>query len=66
MSKARHMGMEEARARLAELLTAAEKGRETVITRYGRPVAKLMPAGAHDTPSAKRAPKRSKGSRRKR
>lgn len=66
MSKARHMGMEEARARLAELLTAAEKGRATIITRYGRPVAKLVPAGAAETSAAKRTVTRSKGSRRKR
>lgn len=66
MSKMRHMGMEEARARLAELLTAAEKGRPTIITRYGRPVAKLMPAAAQDASGTKRSVKTSKGSRRKR
>ncbi len=40
-------GAEEARKRLPELLAAAEKGRSTLITRHGRPVALLVPIGAH-------------------
>jgi len=36
-------GAEEARNRLPELLDAAEKGRSTIITRRGRPVAVLGP-----------------------
>jgi prevent-host-death family protein len=40
-------GAEEARNRLPELLTAAEKGRSTVITRHGRPVAVLVPIAAY-------------------
>lgn len=40
-------GAEEARNRLPELLAAAEKGRSTIITRHGRPVAALVPIAAH-------------------
>ena len=36
-------GAEEARNQLPDLLTAAEKGRSTVITKHGRPVAALVP-----------------------
>jgi prevent-host-death family protein len=36
-------GAEEARNQLPELLAAAEKGRSTIITRHGRPVAALIP-----------------------
>ena len=36
----------EAKARLSELVDRAEAGRETVITRRGRPVARLVPARA--------------------
>ena len=38
---------EEARNRLADLLEAAEKGRSTIITRHGRPVAALVPIEAY-------------------
>jgi prevent-host-death family protein len=36
-------GAEEARNQLPELLDAAEKGRSTIITRHGRPIAALVP-----------------------
>lgn len=36
-------GAEEARNHLPDLLDAAEKGRSTIITRHGRPVAALVP-----------------------
>ena len=39
-------GAEEARAQLPDLLDAAEKGRSTIITRHGRPVAALVPIAA--------------------
>ena len=39
-------GAEEARNELPDLLAAAEKGRATIITRHGRPVAALVPIGA--------------------
>src|ERR1700738_973469 len=40
-------GAEEARNELPDLLDAAEKGRSTIITRHGRPVAALLPIGAY-------------------
>jgi prevent-host-death family protein len=40
-------GAEEARNQLPDLLEAAEKGRSTVITRHGRPVAALVPIEAY-------------------
>jgi prevent-host-death family protein len=36
-------GAEEARNQLPDLLTAAERGRSTVITKHGRPVAAIVP-----------------------
>lgn len=46
----------EARNRLSALLTRVEAGEEVVITRRGRPVARLIPAIArHDRVEAKRA-----------
>ena len=49
MSTTRRKGAEEARNRLPDLLDAAEKGRSTIITRHGRPVAALMPIKAYGT-----------------
>jgi len=40
-------GAEEARNQLPELLEAAEKGRSTIITRHGRPIAALVPIEAY-------------------
>ena len=40
-------GSEEARNQLPDLLEAAEKGRSTIITRHGRPVAALVPMAAY-------------------
>jgi prevent-host-death family protein len=40
-------GAEEARNELPDLLDAAEKGRSTIITRHGRPVAALVPIDAY-------------------
>jgi prevent-host-death family protein len=40
-------GAEEARNELPDLLDAAEKGRSTIITRHGRPVAALVPIGGY-------------------
>jgi prevent-host-death family protein len=45
----RRKGAEEARNRLPELLADAEKGRPTIITRHGRPVAALVPIEACGT-----------------
>ena len=43
MTKPMRKGAEEARSQLPELLTAAQRGRQTIITRHGRPVAILAP-----------------------
>jgi prevent-host-death family protein len=43
MRKTPQKGAEEARNQLPDLLAAAEKGRSTLITRHGRPVAALIP-----------------------
>jgi prevent-host-death family protein len=40
-------GAEDAHSQLPELLAAAEKGRSTIITRHGRPVAALVPIEAY-------------------
>ena len=46
MSRNIRRGAEEARNQLPALLAEAERGRTTVITRHGRPVAALVPIGA--------------------
>jgi prevent-host-death family protein len=45
----RHKGAEEARNQLPSLLEEAERGRSTIITRHGRPVAALVPIDAYAT-----------------
>ena len=45
--KPRHKGAEDARNQLPELLTAAERGESTIITKRGKPVAALMPIEAY-------------------
>lgn len=48
-------GAEEARSQLPELLTAAQQGRQTIITRHGRPVAMLTPISASVEAHAQRS-----------
>jgi prevent-host-death family protein len=55
MKPTRRKGAEEARNQLPDLLAAAEKGRSTVITRHGKPVAALVPIGAHEGASAQQS-----------
>lgn len=43
MTKIVHKGSEEARNELPTLIEQAERGRATIITRHGRPVAALVP-----------------------
>ncbi|MBI2315709.1 MAG: type II toxin-antitoxin system Phd/YefM family antitoxin [Betaproteobacteria bacterium] len=43
MTQSNRKGVEDARSQLPALLDEAEKGRTTVITRRGRPVAALVP-----------------------
>ena len=49
MIKIAHKGAEEARNQLPALLEAAEKGRSTIITKHGRPVAALVPLDEYDS-----------------
>lgn len=52
----RELGVLEAKNRLSELLDAVERGEDVIITRRGRPVAKLVPAvGGVDREKARRA-----------
>ena len=41
MTESVRKGAEEARSQLPELLNAAQRGQQTIITRHGRPVAIL-------------------------
>ena len=53
------IGSFDAKNKLSELLTKAERGEEIVITRRGRPVAKLVPISAkHDVEGARGAMRR--------
>ena len=40
------MSLAHAKAHLSELLNTVESGQEVVITRHGRPVARVLPANA--------------------
>jgi prevent-host-death family protein len=55
MAKPLRRGAEEARSQLPELLTAAQRGRQTIITRHGRPVAVLTPFSASGEANAQRS-----------
>jgi prevent-host-death family protein len=55
MAKSLRRGAEEARNQLPELLTAAQHGRQTIITRHGRPVAVLVPISASGEATAQRS-----------
>lgn len=46
----KHVGMFEAKTNLSALVEEVEKGGTVVITRHGKPVAKLVPAQAELTP----------------
>lgn len=53
------IGSFDAKNRLSELLAKAERGEETVITRRGRPVAKLVPlTPGHNVEGARAAMRR--------
>jgi prevent-host-death family protein len=49
------IGAFEAKNRLSELLDLVENGQEVVITRHGRPVARLVAAEPVDRPAARSA-----------
>ena len=42
------IGASDAKTRLSELLHRAERGESFVITKHGRPVARLIPGGTQD------------------
>jgi len=54
----REVGAFEAKNKLAELLDEVEQGGEVVITRRGRPVARLVAPGQFDRAAAKAAAER--------
>lgn len=49
------IGAFEAKNRLSELLDAAENGAEVMITKHGRPVAKLVPVNPVDKAKVREA-----------
>jgi prevent-host-death family protein len=49
------IGAYDAKTRLSELLDRVEKGEQIVITRHGRPVARLIPEGLSDRSAASAA-----------
>jgi len=49
----KHVGIFEAKTHLSSLVDEVEKGREVVITRHGKPVARLVPAEQKLTPEEK-------------
>jgi prevent-host-death family protein len=51
----RTIGITEAGNQLAELLSAAENGEEIMITKHGKPVAKLVPVAEFDRAKAREA-----------
>ena len=55
MRKSAHIGAEDARNQLPELLEAAEKGNSTIISKYGRPVAALVPIEEYGSASLQRS-----------
>ena len=46
----KHVGIRQARQDLPDLIDRAEAGEEVIITRQGRPVAKLVAAPRHPIP----------------
>jgi prevent-host-death family protein len=49
------VGAYDAKTRLSELLDRVERGEQIVITRHGKPVARLVPEGGHDRAAARAA-----------
>jgi prevent-host-death family protein len=46
------LGAYDAKSRLSELLDRVEKGEEIIITRHGKPIARLVPEGGHNVAEA--------------
>jgi prevent-host-death family protein len=55
MSRTARKGAEEARNQLPDLLEAAQKGRSTIITKHGRPVAAIVPVDRFVDPNPQRS-----------
>jgi prevent-host-death family protein len=53
--KTPQIGAEEARNQLPKLLEAAERGKSIIISKYGRPVAALVPIKEYDSQSRQRS-----------
>ena len=49
------IGSYDAKTHFAELLSRVERGEQIVITRHGKPIARLVPEGRHDTEAARQA-----------
>jgi prevent-host-death family protein len=49
------VGAYQAKTRLSALLERVERGEEVVITKHGKPVARLVPAAVHDRERVARA-----------
>jgi prevent-host-death family protein len=52
MQTAVSVGAYDAKSRLSELLDRVENGEQIVITRHGKPVARLVPEGGHNVADA--------------
>jgi len=52
LKEAISVGAYEAKVKLSELLDKVERGEQVVITRHGKPIARLVPEGAHDVAKA--------------
>jgi prevent-host-death family protein len=46
------VGAYDAKTRLSELLDRVERGEQIVITRHGKPIARLVPEGGHNVADA--------------
>jgi prevent-host-death family protein len=52
LTEAISVGAYEAKVKLSELLDKVEHGEQVVITRHGKPIARLVPEGGHDVAKA--------------
>jgi prevent-host-death family protein len=50
------MQLREAKAKFSALVEAAEKGETTIVTKHGRPAAKVVPIGEGREPEAEERP----------
>jgi prevent-host-death family protein len=57
-SALRSVGAYDAKTRLSELLDRVERGEQIIITRHGRPIARLVPEGEAERTAARAAAQR--------